>query len=70
MKKYLSISCLALTIAFTTITTGYAHEGAKLSTKELASQIGKTESELKEIDRKIIEYNAMPANNQLLVWHK
>jgi len=48
---------MALTIAFITFATGYAHEGTDLSTKELAGQIGKTESELKEIDKKIIAYN-------------
>ncbi|MCP4254260.1 MAG: hypothetical protein GY781_21630, partial [Gammaproteobacteria bacterium] len=64
MKKYLSITCIALTIACITFTTGYAHEGTELSTEDLASQIGKTEAELKEIDKKIIEYNEKVIANQ------
>ncbi len=63
MKKHLLISCMALTIACITFTTGYAHEGTNLSTKDLANQIGKTETELKEIDKKIIAYNETVKSN-------
>ncbi|MFV1974862.1 MAG: tetratricopeptide repeat protein, partial [Candidatus Scalindua sp.] len=63
MRKQLSIFCLALTTACITLTTGYAHEGTELSSKDLASQIGKTETELKEIDKKIIAYNETIKSN-------
>ena len=63
MNKYLSIYSLALTIMFIAVATSIAHEGEKLSTEELASQIGKSESELKEIDEKIIAYSETIKSN-------
>ena len=64
MNKYISIACMALAITCITFTAGYAHEGTELSSKDLASQIGKTETELKEIDKKIIAYNEKVIANQ------
>ena len=64
MNKYLSILSLALVIMFIAAATSIAqHEGEKLSTEELASQIGRSESELKEIDNKIIVYNETIKSN-------
>ena len=63
MNKYLSICSLALTIMFIAAATSTAHEGEKLSNEELASQIGRSASELKEIDEKIIAYNETIKSN-------
>ena len=63
MNKYLSILSLALVITFIAAAISIAHEGEKLSNEELASQIGKSASELKEIDEKIIAYNETIKSN-------
>src|SRR3989338_7343828 len=56
MNKYIAIIFLAITITFIAITTNYAHEHDNISTKDMERLTGKSESQMKEIDKKIIKY--------------
>ena len=61
--KYLLISLFTITITFIAITTNYAHEQGELSTEELAAQLGKTESEIREIDKQVMAYTETIKSN-------
>ncbi len=61
--KYLLNSLFTIIITFIAITTNYAHEQGELSTEELATQLGKTESEINEINNQVIAYTEKLKSN-------